>query len=210
MLVDRSVCHVAAYHKCNVSIARVGHAKSYKLISSWSFCKCCEFIQTLSSALEILSQFWKQFTNTHGENIVPTTRMSYKRSVFEGDSLSPLLFWFCHLSLSIKLKRGSGYMVELLSRRKHKITRLFFADDLKLYVSNEKNLLAVLETVFEYTATIGMSFGWDKCSVCHVHKSRGLNDGRDTHLVDGSIMEHLNGRKTSHIPGNQERSTQVI
>lgn len=89
-----------------------------------------------------------------GSIIIPTEWVYYQHRIFQGDSLSPQLFCITLIALSIELRCGSGYMVGLPLRRKHKIAHLFYMDYLKIYVLNENNLKAVLNIVPEYTTTL--------------------------------------------------------
>ncbi|GLV33367.1 hypothetical protein CBL_20113 [Carabus blaptoides fortunei] len=136
--------------------------------------------------------------------------ITLKRGVFQGDSLSRLLFCISLLPLSIELRREKGYMAGPPSRRKHKITYLFYMDDLKLYASNEKELKLVVDQVLEYTSAIGMRFGLDKCAVFHVRRGKDIDDDDDIHLVDGSIVKHLNAGGSYTFLGISERGVQEL
>ena len=62
-----------------------------------------------------------------------------KRGIFQGDSLSPLLFVACLIPLTYVLRRcAAGYE---FSSNGSKINHLLFIDDLKLYAKNEQSLV---------------------------------------------------------------------
>ena len=83
--------------------------------------------------------------------------LSIKREIFQGDSLSPLLFVIAMLPLGSVLNESSaGYQ---LIKEEGKITHLLFMDDLKLYGMNEKEINSVLHTVQVFSSDIGMDFG---------------------------------------------------
>ena len=59
--------------------------------------------------------------------------MDLKRGIFQGDSLSPLLFVLCLIPSTVILhKSENAYQ---FSRKRH---YLLFKDDLKLYAKNER------------------------------------------------------------------------
>ncbi|XP_030760434.1 uncharacterized protein LOC115885612 [Sitophilus oryzae] len=63
-------------------------------------------------------------------------------------------------------------------------------DDLKLYASNSEQLKSELEIVKNFSKTIKMEFGLEKCAVLNVKKGKVDNKG-ETLLSDGTTIEHL-------------------
>ena len=77
-----------------------------------------------------------------------------RRGIFQGHSLSPLLFVIAMLPLSSVLNESAaGYQ---LSKKEGKITHLLFMDDLKLYGRNEKEINSLVPTVRVFSSDIGM------------------------------------------------------
>ena len=68
-----------------------------------------------------------------------------RQGIFQGDSLSPLVFVVCLLPLTHILKDNApGYR---FASNRQKVNHLLFMYDLKLYVSNEKSLESLIQTV---------------------------------------------------------------
>ena len=68
-----------------------------------------------------------------------------KRGIFQGDSLSPLLFVMIMIPLSQRLNAANiGYKLINTDRS---INHLLFMDDLKLYASNDKQLEMLVNMV---------------------------------------------------------------
>ena len=85
-----------------------------------------------------------------------------QRGIFQGDSLSPLLFYIALIPLTNKLNRANcGYQVH---GNKMKINHLLYMDDLKLIGRNEKDLEKELTIVRAISNDINMNFGLDKCA----------------------------------------------
>ena len=72
-------------------------------------------------------------------------KVKIRREIFQGDSLSPLVFVVCLLPLTHILRDAApGYH---FASHRQKINHLLFMDDLKLYRSNEKSLGSLIQTV---------------------------------------------------------------
>jgi len=78
---------------------------------------------------------WQTNLSCNGESL---GYVNIKRGIFQGDSLSPLLFIMTMLPLSILLRkeRKFGYEMSPVT----KINHLFFMDDLKLYGKSEREI----------------------------------------------------------------------
>ena len=83
-------------------------------------------------------------TLTAGGNCL--SEVSIKRGIFQGDSLSPLLFVVALMPLSlVSRKVSAGYEMKDASCR---INHPFFMDDLKLFAKNEKEIDSLVQTVY--------------------------------------------------------------
>ena len=96
-----------------------------------------------------------------------------RRGIFQGDSLSPLLFAVCLLPLTHILRDAApGYH---FASNGQKVNVLLFMDDLKLYASNEKSLESLIQTVRVFSNDIGIEFGVEKCAVLTIKKGKMAN-----------------------------------
>jgi hypothetical protein len=75
----------------------------------------------------------------HAENkLMETEDIKIQRGIFQGDSLSPLLFCICLLPLTEQLnKLDTGYEEHT---SKIKISHLLYMDDLKLIAKSEEEI----------------------------------------------------------------------
>jgi hypothetical protein len=82
--------------------------------------------------------------------------------IFQGDSLSPLLYCVCLIPLTEQLNRLNtgyeGYTTET------KISHLLYMDDLKLIAKSEEELQRQIQTVKTFSDDIHMEFGIEKCA----------------------------------------------
>ena len=86
-----------------------------------------------------------------------------RRRIFQGDSLSPLLFVICLLLMFLILRKNkAGYS---LGKNRPKLNHLLCMDDLKLFGQSERDIESLVNTVHTLSCYIGMQFGIDKCGV---------------------------------------------
>ena len=105
-----------------------------------------------------------------------------KRGIFQGDSLSPLVFVLALIQLSLILRKAKAACEEKIG--KGKINHLLFMDDLKLYSRNEKELDLLVLTIRR------MEFGIEKCALLVIEKEKIVkSDGIE--LSDGKVIMSL-------------------
>ena len=86
--------------------------------------------------------------------------VNINRGIFQGDSLSPLLFIKSLTLLAPVLRRmKQGYSFQ---KGKSKLNLSLFMDELKLYESNQNEIDSLVRTVETVTKDIGLKFGIDK------------------------------------------------
>ena len=84
-----------------------------------------------------------------------------RRVIFQGDSLSPLIFAVCMVPLTKILQNvKAGYTLG-----EGRINHLFFMDDLKVYGKNKAEIESLVSTVQLISQDIGIEFGIKKSSV---------------------------------------------
>ena len=86
----------------------------------------------------------------------------FRRGIFQRDGLSPLLFVFALIPLSIILREmKAGYQFGM---QRSSIYHLLFMDDLKLYPKDKKQQDSLVNTVQIFSLDID-KFGIDKCGI---------------------------------------------
>ena len=84
-------------------------------------------------------------------------RVTINRGIFQGDSLSPLLFVLCMIPLSMVLRRvKAGYV---WGSNELKTNHLLYTDDLKLYGKTYDQIDALVQAVHTVSEDIGMELG---------------------------------------------------
>ena len=131
-------------------------------------------------------------TVAHKEGVLETGPIRIKRGIFQGDSLSPLLFTMSHNPLSLELNQ-TKYLYQL--DKQTKINHLFYVDDLKLYGTNDSQLTGLINTVKHISDNIKMEFGLDKCAKATL-KRRKKVQAENIQLNDNQVIQDLEQSET--------------
>jgi hypothetical protein len=96
----------------------------------------------------------------HTQGTLQSRKIKINRGIFQGDSLSPLLFILSLAPLS-ELLNATTYGYKIGGK---KYTHLLYMDDIKLYSANDSQQAGLLTTVKQFSTDIQMEFGLDKCA----------------------------------------------
>ena len=120
--------------------------------------------------LEESMKLWRVELISGEENL---GEVNIRQGIFQGGSLSPLLFAVCMLPLTHILRDvAPGYH---FASNRQKVNHLIFMDDLKLYASMEKSLESLIQTVCVFGNNVGMELGVEKCAVLKMKKGKMAN-----------------------------------
>ena len=96
--------------------------------------------------------------------------VNVKRGIFQGDSLSPMLFVLSIVPLPLILKKVNAcYKWE---KKEYKSSHLLFVDGLKLYVKSEEQTNALTRTVYVFSTNISIEFGIKKCGILTIKRGK--------------------------------------
>ena len=126
------------------------------------------------------------------------SEVEIKRGIFQGDSLSPLVFVLALILLSlISRKAKAAYE---FSERKEKINHLLLLDDLKLYSGSEKGLDSLVQTVCVFSEDI------EKCTMLVMEKGK-IVKSVGIELSNGKVIKSLQEGKSYKYLGILEADT---
>ena len=111
-----------------------------------------------------------------------------KRDIFQGDSVSPLIFVICMIPLSLLLREGKPFYE--WGRKEFKFNSPLFMDVFKLFGKGNDQIDSLVQTVFTFSEDIGMEFGLKKCRMV-VLKKGNLVKFDEIHLPNQEIMKEL-------------------
>ena len=123
-----------------------------------------------------MSKLWATIVILKRTNqTVKTDIITYFKGIFQGDSLSVILFTLSVDPISFMITRLRGYAAG--KDRKTNITHNFFVDDLKLYSSTINGVKKQLNLVTRFSQDNGIKFGQDKCAHLVIEKGQIKNNG---------------------------------
>ena len=131
--------------------------------------------EKLITATETLTKQWTTIVELHkGQRSITYDVINFSNGIFQGDSISVLLFILSLNSLSYMLGKLKGYNYG--NDRRKTITHNFFVDDLKLYDSTINVTKKQLDLVTPFSKDICMDFGTDKCVYLKIEKGTIVRD----------------------------------
>ena len=171
----------------------IDYRKVYDIVShSWikKSMKMCGVADNISHLLSKSMESWQTILMSGNEELA---RVNIQRAIFQGDTLSPLLFVIGLIPLShILRKLNAEYQI---GKGQHKkINHLIFMDDLKLYENSEKETERLTNIIRIFLKDIAMEFGISKCS--HVTMKAGkLVSVGGIELSSGEVIPELESDK---------------
>ena len=116
-----------------------------------------------------------------------------RRGIFQGDSLSSLLFVIAMIPLTIILRKTEeGHQT---SKMAAKISHLLYMDEFKLYSKTETELESLLNTVRIFSNDIYMEFGLEKCPTLTIHR-REIKQTQAIELPNKQTIKELSLEKS--------------
>ncbi|CAK1582150.1 unnamed protein product [Parnassius mnemosyne] len=177
LLIDAVIGKVVKRNRRNLSATWIDYKKAFDSVPHAWLKRVLELYKIDCTVRDFLGQCmgqWSTILCHLGERMTAAeNHIKIIRGIFQGDCLSPI--WFC-LSLNplSSLLEGSGRGFQL-RKGGTKVTHLFYMDDLKLFASSRSHLMELLSITCDFSNSIGMGLGTDKCAVLHVERGRFAN-----------------------------------
>ena len=158
--------------------------------------------EKLITATETLTKQWATIVELHeGQRSITSDVINFLNGIFQGDSISVLLFILSLNSLSYMLGKLNGYNYG--NDRRKTITHNFFVDDLKLYDSTINVTKKQLDLVTPFSKDICMDFGTDKCVYLKIEKGTIVRD-RDPLAMNNPAIKSVKEGNTYKYLGVDE------
>ena len=139
--------------------------------------------EKLIVAIRELTKIWSTKLHLSGtKESITTKTIRFHKGIFQGDSLSVILFILSVNPLSQLLKQLKGYAAD--NKRTTNITHNFFIDDLKLFAGTLNNLKKLLDIVTTFSKDIDMQFGVDKCAYIQISGGKQVNNQAPLEMND--------------------------
>ena len=170
--------------------------------------ECLELFGVAGNIKRILSSSMKNWKLELTSSGVSLGEVNIRRGIFQGDSLSPLLFVICMISLTMVLRKVNFHYE--LGDKVTKLNHLLFMDDLKLFAKSHGQIDSLVMTVQMFSKDIGTEFGISKCGAVilqrgKIVRSTGvlLPDGKLMKIIDDDGYKYLGTLESDKIKENE-------
>ena len=110
LLIDKTVLRDCKKRHTNLAMAWIDYKKAYDMVPHSWISECLEMFGIANNVQDFLNnsmKSWKLELNASGKTL---GEVDIRRGIFQGDSLSPLLFVLCMVPLTWLLRRAkAGY-----------------------------------------------------------------------------------------------------
>ncbi|XP_078348127.1 uncharacterized protein LOC144633190 isoform X1 [Oculina patagonica] len=189
--------------KKNLSTAWIDYKKAFDSVPHTWIIKCMEIYKICPVTVNFITESMKCWKTTlhlnHAEGSITSRSINIKSGIFQGDSLSPLLFCLALAPLSSLIK-ASTYGYEVQGKT---ISHLFYMDDLKTYAKSDSQQTGLLNIVKTFSDDIKMEFGLDKCAKA-AFKGGKLTETFDLQLDTDTCIKELDQENTYKYLGVDE------
>ena len=194
LLIDKMILTDCRKRQKNLAMAWVDYKKAYDMVPhSWIIecLKMAQVPQNVTSFLERSMRNWKTELTSCGTSL---GTVDIKRGIFQGDSLSPLIFVICMIPMSKVLRNAkAGYRLGDM-----KINHLLFMDDLKMFAKSKNEIDSLVSTVQVISQDIGMQFGINKCGVIIMKRGK-LVKSEDIRLTNGESIKEVSDQGYKYL-----------
>ena len=188
LYIDRAVIKEDKSRNKDLVMAWIDYKKAYDMVPHSWIIECLDFFgvaENIKSLFVNSKEKWKVILCSRNSEL---GEVEIKRGIFQGDSLSPLVFVLALIPLSLILRKAKAAYE--FSESKEKINHLLLMDDLKLYSRSEKGLDSLVQTVHVFSEDIGMEFGIEKCVMLVMEKGK-IVKLVGIELPDGKVIKSL-------------------
>ena len=169
-------------------MAWIDYKKAHDMVPHSWIIECLDLFgvaENINSLLVNSMEKWKVMLCSGNSEL---GEVEIKQGIFQGDSLSPLVFVLALSPLSLILRKAKTAYE--FSESKEKINHLLLVDDLKLYSRSEKGLDTLVQTVRVFNKDIGMEFGIEISAMLVVEKGK-IVKSVGIELPDGKVIKSL-------------------
>ena len=170
LLMNKSIHKEVKNLQRNLVIVWLDYRKAFdSILHSWLLqtLKLAKVPRIIINAIKNLTKSWYTILSLSSETKTLTTEpIKFSKGIFQGDSLSVMLFPRCLIPLSFLLNKCKGYSFGRARKLQH--THNFFVDGLKLYSQDLNSTKKQLDIITTFSQDINIQFGEDKCAYLQI------------------------------------------
>ena len=205
LLINKTVLEHAIKFRRNISVTYYDYAKAYDSVPHEWIIETLHTYKISSIIINFLKwvmPMWNtKLVLRHKNGILEVNNIQICRGIFQGDTLSPLLFIIAINPVSYLLEKSPyGYKMDDV-----RFSHISYMDDLKTFAGNLNDARSMAKLIFEFTTSIGMKFGLDKCKVLNVVRGKISKCGTIA-LDEKSVIDEMDSTDTYKYLGVIESS----
>ena len=187
LLIDKMIFTDCKQRHKNLSMAWLDFRKAFDSVPHDWILYCLRIFGVHKQLCTFIKCSMELWTTTLYVNGTSYGDIKIQRGIFQGDSLSPLLFIMALIPLSLLLRStGKGYRLT----RDNTVSHLLYMDDIKLYGRDDDELTSLVSVVSAFSTDICMSFGLSKCNCISLYRGK-LVETSDVPLPSGEFIQQL-------------------
>ena len=172
MLMNEMIMEDCKTRKKNLTTSWIDYKEAFdSLPHSWIIetLELYKVSPEIANFMKVNMENWKTtLLLRHAIGTLTSRLIEIKSGIFQGDSLSPLLFCLALASLSNLLhSTNCGYDIQ-----GKKINHLFYMDDLKVFGRDSQQQGRLLQTVRKFSDDINMKFGLEECAIAEFKRGK--------------------------------------
>jgi len=189
LLIDKSITKYAKQKKLSLHTTWIDFKKAYDSLSHEWIHHCLSLFKISANICKVLLNAFPSFETfiNLGDKQIGSVRI--KRGIFQGDSLSPLLFVLCLFPLTTLINKEEIGFKFHINNETFQLSHLLFVDDLKIYASSQKDLKNLIHLTEQFGDMVGLEFGFSKCAVAA--QKRGKQVPCESIPLKNGIIEEL-------------------
>lgn len=191
LLISKTIADQCQKEKKSLSTGWIDYKKAYDSVPHPWILKSLKLVGVNNNFItfcQALMRTWRVIIHLNGDKEkITTSEVKIAKGIYQGDSLSPLLFCIALFPLSRMLNdTGAGYKL----KNGATISHLLYMDDLKLFAKSKIQLRKLIDTTVEFSHDIRMQFGVDKCAVVSV-KGGKIDEMNNVQLGEEEYIQTL-------------------
>ena len=182
LLADKMVLNDCKKRQTNLGVAQLDYKKAYAMISYSWILKSLVLMQVSQNIVKFIRKVMKNCNKSLASYGKYLANNDIRRGIFQGHSLSPLLFVIFMISLTQTLRKvKSGYTL----KNGEYLNHILFMDDLKIYAKTGREGNGLVSTVQILSNNIGMEVGIQKCGIL-IYKRAKVVSSKVVEMPHGS------------------------
>ena len=203
LLINKTILEEVSKHRRDLVVIWLDYQKAFDSIPhSWLIeaLRLAKIPEKIIDAIDALTKCWSTNLHLHSETEhLLSDVIEYLKGIFQGDTLSVILFILSVNPLSFMLNKLKGYNIGTAEKRDQEITHLFFVDDLKLYAASVNAAKLQLDLVTQFSKDIGMNFGESKCAYLKIERGKIVHTTEPLNINGLNIQPIKDGESYKYL-----------